>query len=222
MELLDNLKKVFGTRTKALEILYLLKDLKPVVRHGFYDAELGRVKEFCEKNNLAVEISPYKVILSDPHQRYSNKGFKVRAEDPRRGMYFVYISKDMQKAAMADAYEYKNDHRGLGALLGYPECCVDFFVKNELKRSRLDNDYIVPALKNSRGVRYPFHNNICKRHVDITLLSHFPCSFNCQISIEIAKRRLHLMAELDPNLAMIYSKELKGRVNIKNRFADFY
>lgn len=222
MQLLDNLKRVFGTRTKSLEILYLLKDLKPVVRHGYYDAELGRVKEFCQKNGLAIEISPYKVVLADPHKQYSDKGFKVRAEDPRRGMFFTYISKDQQKAAMADAFEYKNDHRGLGLLLGYPDCCVSFFIDNYPERSRLDNDYVIPALKNSKAVRFPYFNNILKRHVDINLLSHFPHSFECEESKEIAKRRMRLIAELDPSMAMHFAKELKGRFEIQSRHAEFF
>ena len=222
VDVIDRLKKVFGTRTKALEILYLIKGLKPVVRQGFYDAELGKVKEFCAKNDLGIEISPYKVVLADPHQRYSNKGFKVRAEDPRRGMYFAYISKDMQKAAMADAFEYKNDHRGLGLLLGYPECCVEFFVEQFPKRSRIDNDYVVPAIKNSKGVRYPYFNNILKRKMDMVLLSHFPCSFNCEASKAQAMRRLQLLAELDPSLAMTFSKDLKGRFEFKNLHVEFY
>ena len=55
---------------------------------------------------------------------------KINPDDPRRGMFFVYISKDDRKAAMANAFEFKNDHRGLGMLLGYPECCVNAFVRN--------------------------------------------------------------------------------------------
>ena len=219
---IDELKKVFGSKTKGLEILYLMHGLKPVVRHGFYDTEIGRVKDFCSKHDLAYEISPYKVVLADPHQKYSNKGFKVRAEDPRSGMYFMYISKDEQKAAMADAYEYKNDHRGLGLLLGYPECCVKFFVENYAERSIIDNDYVVPALNNSKAVRFPYFNNVLKRDVDVVLLSHFPHSFNCEASKEIAKKRMHMLAEIDPSLAMKFAHELKGRFEIGKKHAEFY
>lgn len=220
--MLNRLMPIFGSRTKALEILYLLHGIKPVVRHGFYETELTKVKLFCEANDLAIEKSPYKVVLADPHKRFSNKGFKVKIEDPRRGMFFTYISKDPQKAAMAEAFEFKNDHRGLGLLLGYPDCCVSFYVNQEPKQSKLDNDYVTSTLENSKGVRYPYFNNICRRHTDTTLLNHFPCSFNCKKSIEIAKRHLRLIAELDPNLAMRYAKELKCKVNVGKRFVEFY
>ena len=222
MTILDELLNVFGSRTKALEIAYLIYNNKPVVRQGFYDNELEKVKEFCKKNKLAIEISPYKIVLADKNLKYSNKGIKVKKEDPRKGMYFVYISKDAQKAALAETFEFKNDHRSLGLLLGYPECCVNFFIQNEPKRSQLDNDYVLPALNNSPGLRHVYWTNISKRHVDFTLLSHFPHAFNCEKSIAIAQRNFKLITELDPNLAMRMVKELKCKVSIGNKFVEFY
>jgi hypothetical protein len=219
--MIEKLMRIFGSRTKALEILYLLHGIKPVVRQGFYDHEIGKVKDFCKENNLAIETAPYKVVLAEKDRRYSNKGFKVKVDDPRQGMYFVYISKDGRKAAMAEVFEYKNDHRSLGLLLGYPECCVDFFVKNEPVRSKLDSNYVVCTLDNSKGIRYPYFTNISKRHMDVTLLNHFPCSFNCERSIELAKKHLKLIAELDPNLAMKYANQLKSSVLIGKRFVEF-
>ena len=217
---LEELKKIFGSRTKALEIIYLLKGMKPVVRQGFYDNEIGRVKDFCKNNDLAIKVAPYKVVLAD-NEKYSNKGFKAKIDDPREGMFFVYIAKDDKRAAMAATFEFKNDHRSLGLLLGYPSCCVDFFVKNEPERSKKDSDYVVCSLKNSKNVRHPYFKNLCKRHVDIVLLSHFPCSFDCEKSVEIGKRRMRLLHELDQNLAMKYAHQLKGRVLIRDRMVEF-
>ena len=219
--MIEELTKIFGSKTKALEILYLMHGLKPVVRQGFYETELEKIRLFCQKNNLALETSPYKVVLSE-RQGYSNKGFKAKIEDPRSGMLFVYISKDPQKAAMADAFEYKNDTRGLGLILGYPECCVDFFIKNEPVRSKLDNDYITCTLQNSEGTKFPYFTNISKRQQDITLLNHFPHSFNCQRSITMAKKHMQLLAELDPQLAMQFAKELKCKVMIHDKYVEFY
>lgn len=219
--MINKLAKIFGSKTKALEILYILHGLKPVARQGFYESELPKVEAFCSANKLFIEKAPYKVIIADSEKRYSNKGIRVKLDDPRRGMQFVYISKDEKKAAMADALEYKKDHRSLGLLLGYPSCCVDFFVRNEPKRSKLDNDYVECTLENSKGIRYPFFTNICKRGMDITLLNHFPCSFNCEKSIKLAKLHLQIISRYDRNLAMRYVKELKCRVNIGERFVGF-
>lgn len=225
--ILDDLKKTFGSRTKALEIIYLLKDIKPIVRQGFYDNELPKVKEFCEKNKLAIEVSPFKVLTLDSDKSYSNKGLKVKADDPAKGMFFVYISKDERKAAMASMFELKNDNRGLGMILGYPECCVSFFLRNEPVRSKLDNDYVECTLENSKltdpnKVRYPFFTNVSKRDIDYVLISHFPCSFNCEKSIEIAKKNYSIINTIDPNLAMQYVNQLKSKVLVGKKFVEFY
>ncbi|MEE9525730.1 MAG: hypothetical protein V3V78_03950 [Candidatus Woesearchaeota archaeon] len=218
---IEALKQVFGSITKATEIMYLMYGQKPVVRQGFYDNEIGRVKEFCRRHNLTYETAPYKVILADSHKRYSNKGLKARIDDPRRGMFFVYISKDETRATEARVHEMKDNYRELGLDLGYPECCVDFFYKNEPERSKLDNDYILPALNNSEGFSFPFYTNILKRNQDSVLLSHFPHSFKCEESINIAKRRLKMIMELEPTLAMKLVRELKCKVRIGSKTVEF-
>ncbi len=189
--MIPNLIQIFGTKTKALEILYLLEDIKPSVRQGFYSSELFAVQKFCKENNLFLEISPYKIVILDAENgEYSNKGIKADISDPRDGMLFVYISKEKEKAEQAKRLEIHNSYKILGEVLGYPKCCVNFFMRNQSKQSKLDNDYVLPALKNSKGNNFPFYNNVIKRDHDIILLSHFPCSFNCEESIKIGKQNV--------------------------------
>lgn len=219
--MIQRLTKIFGSRSKALEILYLLEDIKPVVRQGFYEEELPEVKEFCKKNRLAIEFSPYKIILLDKDKKYSNKGLKVGTDDERRGMYFAYISKDPEKAALANLFETKRAHRDLGIILGYPICCIDFFIKHEPKRSKLDNNYTTSTLENSEGNKFPFHTNICQRKMDITLLSHFPCSFNCKRSVDLAKKHLSTIGKYDNKLAGKFVSRLKSKISIGNNYVVF-
>jgi hypothetical protein len=219
---MHKLKEIFGSYSKAAEILQVMHGIKAVVRQGFYENEISKVKDFCIRNGLALEIAPYKVVLTDPYKRYSNKGFKARIDDPRKGMFFAYISKDGNKAATAKVLEMKNDHKRLGLLLGYPECCIDFFIQNEPERSRLDNDYSICTLKNSKARRFPFFTNVFKRSKDAVLISHFPCSFDCEKSIEIAKRNLQLIGGIDLGLASRIVSELKGRVKVGNKEIEFY
>jgi len=218
--MIDRLANIFGSVTKALEIFYLIADIKPVVRQGFYEHELSRIKRFCEANNLALTVSPYKVVLVD-NQEYSNKGVKVRLEDERKGMLFVYISKDEEKAVLANCYEMKNNHAQLGHILGYPRCCVEFFVKHEPHRSRIDNDYVLPALEKSEGKLFPFYNNILLRNQDITLLNHFPCSFNCEASAELGKRHLIQLRKSNTQLADVFVSKLKGYQRLYRRILKF-
>ena len=219
--LLKDIKKTFLSNSKALEVACLLHGLKPVVRQGFYENEIFKVKEFCTKHNLAFETAPYKIVLADSGLKYSNKGFKVRVEDPRKGMFFVYISKEGNKAVQAKIFEMKNDHQRLGKILGYPSCCTEMFVKNEPIRSRLDNDYTACSLDNSKGNNFSFYTNIFKRSEDIVLLSHFPCSFDCAASIEIGKKYFRLLAEIDPEMAKEFSLKLKEDLIFKDKNIQF-
>jgi len=220
--MIRDLIKIFGTKTKALEILYLIADIKPVVRQGFYDTELKKVEEFCKLNKLHMEKSSFKVIIVDAEEgEYSNKGIKVNINDPRRGMLFIYFSKDEKLAAAANAYEFKSDHKNLGLILGYPECCVNFFIKYEPVKSNLTNDYVDIVLKNSKGRKFQFYTNICKRDFDITLLNHFPCSFGCKKSIDLAKKHLETIKEYEPELAKDFIQKLKCKVNIDGKEIEF-
>ena len=91
--MINKLKHTFGSKSKAQEIVLLINDVKPVVRQGFYDNELIGVENFCKKNNLFFVTSKFKVLLADSGE-YSNKGIRIKGDDKRPGMRFVYISKD--------------------------------------------------------------------------------------------------------------------------------
>ena len=220
--MLSNLIKIFGTKTKALEILYLLEGIKPVVRQGFYANEFLKIYRFCQENGLALVRSPYKVVIVDAAEgSYSNKGIKVPLNDKREGMLFVYISKDEGKAILANAHETEGNHKELGMLLGYPQCCIDFYTKHETEESKANNDYVNPILNNSEGYEFPFYNNIFIRDFDITLLNHFPCSLKCQDSLELAKRHLNIIQKYDISLANHFIERLRNKIDVDDRVLEF-
>ncbi len=187
--MISTLSPLFTSKSKAQEIVLLLHDAKEVVRQGFYEQELPAVEEFCRKNSLFLVKSKFKVILADENQ-FTNKGLRIPETDARAGMYFIYISKDETKAYLASYYELVNDHRKLGSLLGYPECCVEFFCRN------FSENNINPELKPTN-----MYTNISKRKEDAVLLSHFPCSSDCEKSIELGKRYLAVLEKGEPERA---------------------
>jgi len=180
---------IFGSQIKAQEILFLLHDLKAVVRQGFSEQELPAIVDFCKKNNLFLVKSRFKVLFAD-QEKFSNKGLRVTETDQRQGMLFVYISKDERKALLAAYAEQINDHQQLGKLLGYPQCCVDFFCKNFSE-------------SNPNPIHLPtdIYTDLTKRELDAVLISHFPCSSECQKSIVIGKRNLELLQKITPERA---------------------
>ena len=182
---IKELSYIFGSKIKAQEIVLLLQDAKNVVRQGFYEEELPKVEKFCAEHKITWAKSKFKVMLADEYA-YSNKGFRIPETDKRRGMYFVYFSKDEQKAWLASYYELINNDADLGHLLGYPRCCIEFFGK------RFTED--TPNLQ-----RPPTNvfTNITQRHRDAVILSHFPCRSDCTESITLARKYLEVLITVD-------------------------
>ena len=189
--LIQKLTLIFGSKTKAQEILLLIHGQKPVIRQGFLEHELPKVEKFCTKNHIFIVKSEFKVLFADDEiSNYSNKGIRVPYADPRPGLYFVYLSKDEQKAWLAAYYEIMHKDHDLGLILGYPPCCVDFFCRNFNFQNT--NPQLPPT---------NFYTNLTKRDQDMVLLSHFPCNSECEASIQIAKSTLELIKKIDKERA---------------------
>jgi hypothetical protein len=182
--MIKKLSLIFGSQSKAQEIVLLLHNLKTVVRHGYYSYELPKIEKFCFENSLAMEKSQFKVVLAD--SGFSNKGFRVPLSDSRDGMLFVYISKDLEKTHLAAYYELMQNDRDLGKVLGYPACCVEYFCESF-------------SSENSNPEHQPISmfTNLTMREKDLVLISHFPCQSECLDSCGIAKQNLDLLMKLD-------------------------
>ena len=184
--MISSLISIFGSKSKAQEIVLLLHESKKVVRQGFYQHELPSVKKFCLQNNLFLVQSRFKIILDDNDDIYSNRGLKIPEKDSRQGMFFIYFSKTERLALLAAYYEQLGNDRELGLLLGYPSCCVEFFCKNfSGKQTNLE---LFPSNP---------YTNLSQRKKDAALISHFPCASNCEKSIALAKKHLRVLEEVD-------------------------
>lgn len=181
----QKLAKIFKTKTKADEILLLLKDKKEVVRQAFYEEEFPRIEEFCKQNNISVSKSKFKILFSDEESgMYSNKGITIPEKDKRHAPYFYYFSKSEEKSYLANYYELIGNVEEFGKLLGYPSCCVKYFVRNF--SSKNSN----PEIKDCHPLL-----NLSKREQDAVIISHFPCSKDCEKSVELAKEKLNLISK---------------------------
>ncbi|NQV90876.1 DUF483 domain-containing protein [Candidatus Woesearchaeota archaeon] len=194
--MIKKLSLIFGSKTKAQEILFLQDGAKKVVRQGFYDHELPQVESYCKKHHLYLVKSRFKVILADDSS-YSNKGIRIPETDKRPGMFFVYISKDEEKSWLAAYHEMMNNSGELGKVLGYPKCCVEYFTKHF-------SDIYTDLQKQPTN---PW-TNLSKRDKDSVLISHFPCDTDCHESMKIARMNLDIITAHDPKRAKEMMKEL--------------
>lgn len=187
--MINTLAKIFGTKTKAQEILLLLNGVKPVVRQGFYEAELPCVEQFCKENNIHFVRSKFKIYLVEK-EGYSNKGVCLPLTDSRLGMLFVYFSFDKIKARQACCFESEGNDRQMGSILGYPKCCVDFFCR-QFSEEKTDLQLKPTSM----------FTNLTKRADDVVLLSHFPCNSDCPKSIALGKKYFESIKKMDPSRA---------------------
>ena len=209
--MLSELQAIFKSTTKALEVLYVLKDLKPVARIMVNEDEYEAVNELLKKFNLTATLQGFKLEKTE-QGAFSNKGLKLDLKDEKKGWYLVYVSKDKSKADLAKVAEFKDKHAQLGKILGYPECCCEFFQKYTEEQSKKSNDFVLPSLKESEGYKFPFWSNVGVRHLDVTLISHFPCNFKCEKSIEIAKKNFEVLKNNSDELGIMFPAILKGAV----------
>lgn len=86
----------------------------------------------------------------------------------------------------------KRDEKEIGKILGYPECCIDWFV-DIWKNKRL----IDTCISMGEGIHrdYFFTNNILLRDFGIRDIFHLPCSFDCVNTNELAHKIFQVSSE---------------------------
>lgn len=208
--MIQELQQIFHSITKSLELIYVAEGIKPCARILAFEDDLGKILNFINEKNLFACISDFKVLKQTVQSDfYSDISIKIPKEDKRKGYFFVYLSKNEAIAQKSKLLEENNKHKELGLMLGYPECCCEFFERNFDE----DNaDLTLKTLDKSQGYEFQFYNNIAARHFDVTLLSHFPHSFECEPSIRIAKERLKTIDKHSNQLSGLFSGILQSVV----------
>src|SRR3989338_11253467 len=208
--MIPQLQQVFHSIIKSLEVLYVIEDEKPCARILVFEDELKKVTDFLDENNLNYSVSDFKVLKQAMQSDfYSDKSIRIAKEDQRKGHFLFYVSKSKITAGKAKLAEKENDHFLLGLILGYPQCCCDFFEK---KFDEKNTDLTLRTLQNSDGIEFSLYTNIAARHFDVSLLSHFPHSFECSQSVEISKNNLKVLDKNSPQLASLFTGILKSTV----------
>ncbi len=208
--MIPQLQQTFHSIIKSLEVLHVIEGIKPCARILVFEDELNKAVDFLYENNIHAAISNFKVLKQNTQSEfYSDKSIKIDKISAQKGYFFAYLSKDKETAEKAGLLEERNKHKEFGLLLGYPKCCCEFFEKNFDENS---TDLTLKTLNNSDGCGFPFYTNIAARHFDVALLGHFPHSFDCKPSIEIAKNNLKTIQKYSPQLATMFSGILQGVV----------
>ncbi len=191
------------SRQTLPEFIALMEDVKKVIRISESLESYPVFSKMLEKIGLSAEHSDFGYSL-----RYDGNYERVY-DSPER--VFVYISKDRQLAKNAKDAESRRDDKGLGRILGFPECCTDFY-KDRIKDVKIHPDFVYESHVNTKG-KHDHHINNCFYDSDLdfasSLIFHFPCSYSCKESIALAKRLLDHINNWMPEEAALMERRLK-------------
>jgi hypothetical protein len=107
-------------------------------------------------------------------------------------------------SALAEAEERGAGPAEIGALLGYPRCCVDAFIAH--------NEDPKPALRFAALQRTGATSSYLLNDIDgkVGLVSHLVCRYDCTPSTEIADGVLRAFARQEPEKAEAFAASLRG------------
>lgn len=149
------------------------------------------------------------IRYSEPYNGFAHKFSPTTENDPNRITYSV-IAEDADVADKMEEAEMEmvgvDRHNVVGELLGFPECCREFFMEDWATRGIRDPMYEIscntPSASCIDGNRNHIHvedpnpgvNNMW-RYFGISFITHMPCSWECEESIELARNRYRIMSE---------------------------
>ena len=178
----------FGT-LRTLEMLEVSHGVKRAARFVIHTDEVAEHYEAAHSLGLIARRAPYTLTSIG-----SDANYLIRGE----GDYTVLVVARDDPSFVLDL---EGDHRALGALLGYPACCVDHFCVSEVYGHALRDHGTSHAehlaLAASAFKTAPFWMNTLKRDEHV-LLSHLPCSLTCEESIHLGRKRARLLRSIDP------------------------
>ena len=126
-------------------------------------------------------------------------GFAHRFYDPEPGKpmdVFGVVARNLSRAKLFRKAFYKDDHRTVGRLLGYPDCCIDFFCRTWGANPRIIDPYLQYAINgdykivdsNTIEISGLPETNMMLRYFNIRTAPHIYCKPNCKGTIDISEQ----------------------------------
>lgn len=149
------------------------------------------------------------IRYSEPYGGFAHEFSPTDKSDPNRITYSVIaenadIADKMKEAELEMGGAERHDV--VGELLGFPKCCRNFFANDWMEEGIRDPMYEISCNTESSEkiddnpnkiiVKDPnVGTNIMWRYFGISYITHMPCSWECEDSIELARNRYRIMSE---------------------------
>lgn len=184
--------------SEFLCFLSVLRRERVAGRHCVSQDAAGRVAELAGALGLHCRRSAFDLLPQS-----DLIGGKVRhnsvyvPQGSREGAWAIlYVGADAEFAAGAEAAELSREQRLVGRLFGYPECCSEFFLRNDgVNQDR--TPYSVADTGPFPSILNPALNEL----YGFSLHFHFACSPRCERTLALARARLDYLKRYAPSAA---------------------
>jgi len=149
------------------------------------------------------------IRYSKPYDGFSHKFYPTDQQDLERITYSVVAQNpdiaDKFKEAELEMQGHER-HSTVGEFLGFPECCRNFFNDAWINQGKTDPMYETSCNTDSAEAidednedvilkePSPF-SNIMWRYFGWSFVTHIPCSWDCEKTVEVGKARKEIMEE---------------------------
>ncbi len=145
------------------------------------------------------------VVASNPPSSFLQIALPERMHLRVEPRVRLYVARTDHAARSLAECEVQSDFSRLGALLGYPECCIaaavarDRDVRDRLFDVERQTNLIYATLEASKSLN--FACNILLRDSPVcqfgpsSLVSHYPCSFDCCKTADLARAFYDILAD---------------------------
>jgi hypothetical protein len=210
------------------EYLALRNGIKPTQRSIIDHGQFKGIKKIYEKNGIYITHSDYKI-------KRTKKMLRAAPLHSHGGQIIFYASK---LPKLAEALKEQEDKRikgiyssgrkffsmvdeTIGHLLGYPQCCINFFKQNTNSPSI---KLISSAFENTKGTPSFYLNNLHAFPGSRfgALISHFPCSYTCNESKKYAQKVLNSICVSETEIREYIEFFLKLPVLVLNNGKTFF
>lgn len=196
------------------EIILTYEGRKPSCRVCIDNKITDRFRKIYSKYKLFNKLSNFKIIPV----RDIGKGGSYNKErrvplNSRGGIRYHYLSKIEKNAILAKRFDEVKDSEKFGKILGFPRCCIEFFNHYYKEANSKQGDFILCVLKETiEPPPYNFYNNYAARYFGYSLLSHFPCSFSCKQSAQIAENYRLILEKYSSSWAKNFERIQKSTI----------
>jgi len=190
-----------------IEKLTIQEGIRDSILIYLHKRDVQETKKWCNRNGFEL------ILLKPTPTGDSYSSYQINQSiDPNNYSFRAVITKKEFVGAWYDAWNGVTDNKKVGKLLGYPDCCSNFFEKYWIEEGwrdltypaymntlvdQQDIDETDPSYREKYGsAQGPDEINILGRWVGIRWVSHMPCSFKCKHSVEIAKQNREVARQM--------------------------